>query len=305
MITDPKAPLKLTVKDRDDTLGQIQIPLTDIPHEEHTFKWIPIGPHRKNLNPFGEICIDCWIVDYTDGEAPRKDTQLFKLKNRLTLRSTGYDSQQKGSLQTGGRSMKGSVSVEDLSGDRKSKTLGRLPSAVLGLPSGLSRASSTYFKKSNSPTYKQTASDVFETSPVNTDLKITEKIPSPEIKLITPISGPVSGGTLVNITGKNLGKNKLDIVSLEVAGNDCLATLEYYSPEKLMCTTTAGQGVGSVVLTTESGGTCKSRVQFEFTDLESDDAIDSSLSRISNDKRLINGSHEKKGPNGRSFSLSK
>ena len=54
--TDPKIPLKINVKDKDDPLGQILIPLSDIPSEEHFLKWVTLGPHKKNISPCEKVC---------------------------------------------------------------------------------------------------------------------------------------------------------------------------------------------------------------------------------------------------------
>eukprot|EP00794_Sanderia_malayensis_P009766 gene9766-10765_t len=298
-ITDPKAPLKLTVKDKDDTLGQIQIPLTDIPHDEHTFKWIPLGPHRRNLNPSGEICIDCWIVDYSDSDTPKKDSNFLKLKHKLHLKPPIIDGKRKGSLKTGAISMKGSISVEDLSrAQNKPSNLSKLPENQFCISSGISKATSVYFSKPDaSPPLSKSPSPLSVTKEI-------EKPAVPEIKMLTPISGPSTGGTLIRITGKNLGRNKNDIIALTVAGIDCLSTLEYHSSGSLMCTTSAGQGVGPIFLNTESGGSCTSKLQFEFEIVDEDNSADDAFQNVSPVQKkppLINLG--KKPLNGRRLSL--
>lgn len=295
-ITDPKAPLKLTVKDKDDTLGQIQLPLIDIPHDEHTFKWIPVGPHRRNLSPSGEICFDCWIVDYKEGETPKKDTNFFRIKQKLNLKQLRDDA--RGSIQTGAVSMKGSVSVEDLSSGRyKKSSLGKMPVAPVSISSGLARSSGVYGRKTefNSPLSKLPGpADILPTFEI---VNVTE------IKFFTPVCGSVSGGTLVHITGKNLGKNKMDVVGLKIAGSDCLATLEYHSPNKLVCTTTAGRGTGPVAVTTASGGTSNSKVSFEFEENDLKELNNGFEVNDVSEKKLHAVSSEKKSQNSRRFSL--
>ena len=59
---------------------------------------------------------------------------------------------------------------------------------------------------------------------------------------IVPNQGASSGGTLIQITGRNLGLAADDITRLMVAGCNCLSTLEYYTPNKIMCTTLESEG---------------------------------------------------------------
>ena len=272
-IADPKLPLKITVKDKDDTLGQIQIPLTDIPYEEHTFKWIALGPHRKNLNPTGEICIDCWIVEYSDVATPtRKDSNFFKFKHKFNLKQLS-DIGRKGSIKYGGTSLKGSVSVEDLGAVTYRPTFSKTLERPKPSSNGLTRATSMFLKPDTNPSPRS------ERSPSLTELSPVAEKPSdpPEIRLITPISGPGSGGTLIRITGKYLGDSKRDIIALTVAGYDCLATLEYISSNKLMFTTPPGEGGGPVTLTTVAGGSCKSKVPFQFDKVPEGDSFQTNL----------------------------
>jgi len=259
-ISDPKLPLKITIKDKDDTLGQIKIPLADIPYEEHTFKWVAVGPHRRNLNPTGEICIDCWITEYKDGDIPtKKGVNFLKFKEKLNIKQFS-ERERTGSIKYGGRSMKGSVSVEDLGAVTYKPTFSRTLERPKPLSAGLKRATSMFL---NLPKLPSPRSD---RSPSLTELSpVAEKSSNPpEIKYFTPISGPNSGGTLIQVNGKNLGEGIEDIILLTVAGYDCLATVEYLSSTRLMCTTPPGRGVGPVSLSTVSGGSCVSKTNFEF-----------------------------------------
>ena len=268
-IVDPKLPLKLTVKDKDDTLGQIRIPLTDIPCEEHTCKWIALGPHRRNPNPTGEICIDCWITEYTDADLPtKKGVNFLKFKEKLTIKSSS-DRERSGSIKYGGTSLKGSVSVEDLGAVTYKPTFSRTLERPKASSAGLKRATSLFF---TSPQIPSTRSDRSNSANELSTLSENTSGP-PEIKVITPISGPSSGGTLIQILGKCLGESRGDIIALTVAGYDCLSTVEYLSANKLMCTTPPGEGVGPVSLTTASGGSCVSKTYFEFDRVAENESV--------------------------------
>lgn len=244
-------------------LGQIQIPLADIPHEEHTFKWLPLGPHRRNLNPIGEICIDCWITEYNEVDTPtKKETHFFKFKQKFNMKQF-TDLGRKGSIKYGGTSMKGSVSVEDLGAVTYRPTFSRTLERPKSSATGMKRTTSLFLRP------EQSQSPISERSPSLTDLSpVAEKVSvPPQIKLIMPISGPSSGGTLIHITGKCLGENKRDIMALTVAGYDCLSTVEYISPNEILCTTPPGEGVGPVSLMTAAGGACTSKIEFQFEKL--------------------------------------
>lgn len=88
----------------------------------------------------------------------------------------------------------------------------------------------------------------------------------PEVTGISPRSGPLSGGTRLVLRGSNLGQFADDVIGLTVCGTDCLSSLEYSSPAKLICTTfPACESVcGPVVVKTQSGGKGRSTVTFTY-----------------------------------------
>jgi hypothetical protein len=63
---------------------------------------------------------------------------------------------------------------------------------------------------------------------------INEQHYPPKVLSCVPTSGPITGGTLVQITGRNLGVSREDITRLMVAGCNCLPSLEYYTPNKTL-----------------------------------------------------------------------
>jgi len=288
-ITDPKVSLKINVKDKDDPLGQIIIPVAEIPSDEHFLKWVPLGPHKKNTNPTGELCIDCWIEDYYDQETglllpPSKPMKYFnKTLNRLTGKSpeaarrnkpSGSPENEPRRFSSGITSIKGSVSVEDLSSRNKpytsrfnrDKENSLLAPAAYNNKVEIRRASSTAILSSPEPEPPRRPSMGDNGLPT-----IREQNDPPKILSIIPTVGPKSGGTLLQITGRNLGTSRDDITRLMVAGCNCLASLEYYAPNKIMCTTTESEGKGPITLTTKSGGMSSSKMMFEFLETKNDD----------------------------------
>ncbi|XP_004364778.1 hypothetical protein CAOG_01910 [Capsaspora owczarzaki ATCC 30864] len=64
--------------------------------------------------------------------------------------------------------------------------------------------------------------------------------------------------------------------ALTICGVDCVRTIEYVSPSKLFCTTGAGRGAGSVIVTTRSGGAGVCTVKFTY-ESEEDVALTNTL----------------------------
>ncbi len=73
-----------------------------------------------------------------------------------------------------------------------------------------------------------------------------QALPTPDVTGVSPISGPVEGGTLLRIRGANLGYHVDDIAALYVAGVNCTANIEYVTPTMIRCTTPPGTGTGAV-----------------------------------------------------------
>ena len=97
--------------------------------------------------------------------------------------------------------------------------------------------------------------------------KLNKKTP-PEITKCTPNKGPVDEPTKVCIEGINLGTGKADILSLKVAGCDCLDTVEFESPEKIYCKThfQFESRTGPIEIITKSGGPATLEDGFTFFD---------------------------------------
>jgi len=315
-LTDNKSSLKINVKDKDDCLGQIIIPLSDIPSDEHFLKWVPLGPHKKNSNPHGEVCLDCWIEDfYEDNEetahpspSAQNKTGKFFRKNLSKLTGRSPEANRKNlspfsdSYGPGVTSIKGSVSMEDLSSksnktspsfnnkynNKKDSLLA--PAAYTNIRKSVStlalnstpKSSSTILTtpQRQSTTPDETAGVSLRRNSINDIVAasnaggagatalptIKEQCYPPKILNMVPNLGPADGGTLIQITGKYLGNSKDDITRLMVAGCNCLASVEYYSSSKIICTTTESIGKGPITLSTRSGGMSSSKMMFEFVE---------------------------------------
>ncbi|XP_030623634.1 plexin-B1 [Chanos chanos] len=102
-----------------------------------------------------------------------------------------------------------------------------------------------------------------------TDL-IQKTCPAPHIRLIEPLSGPVEGGTVITVSGSNLGQRAEDIQhSVTVAGVPCTVLPSRYEvSSSIVCETTAsgGERSGQVSVKVTGGGLGLSGQQFSFQD---------------------------------------
>uniref|UniRef100_A0A8B9KNF4 Plexin-B1 n=1 Tax=Astyanax mexicanus TaxID=7994 RepID=A0A8B9KNF4_ASTMX len=94
--------------------------------------------------------------------------------------------------------------------------------------------------------------------------------PAPYIHLIEPLSGPVEGGTVITISGSNLGQRAEDIKhSVIVAGVSCTVLPSRYEvSSSIVCETSAsgGERRGHVSVEVKGGGTGQSVQHFRYQD---------------------------------------
>ncbi|KAL1020764.1 hypothetical protein UPYG_G00004370 [Umbra pygmaea] len=102
--------------------------------------------------------------------------------------------------------------------------------------------------------------------------EIKESCPAPVIHTIEPLSGAVEGGTMVTISGSNLGQKSEDIKdSVTVAGVPCtVINSRYEISSRIVCETTAsvGEKSGQVSVMVKEGGSGLSAQKFSFQDPE-------------------------------------
>ncbi|KAI7793973.1 plexin-B1 isoform X2 [Triplophysa rosa] len=94
--------------------------------------------------------------------------------------------------------------------------------------------------------------------------------PAPYIHTIKPLSGPVEGGTVVTVSGSNLGQRAEDIQhSVTVAGVPCTVIPDRYEvSSSIICETTAsgGERSGHVSVEVKGGGIGQSAQRFSYQD---------------------------------------
>ncbi|XP_033943662.1 plexin-B1 isoform X2 [Pseudochaenichthys georgianus] len=99
---------------------------------------------------------------------------------------------------------------------------------------------------------------------------IKHSCPAPVIHFLDPVSGPVEGGTVVTITGSNLGQRAEDIQnSVTVAGVPCsVISSRYEVSSRIVCETTSsgGEKSGLASVKVRGGGLGLSAQIFRFQD---------------------------------------
>ncbi|XP_049436709.1 plexin-B1 isoform X1 [Epinephelus fuscoguttatus] len=100
--------------------------------------------------------------------------------------------------------------------------------------------------------------------------EIKHTCPAPVIHFLDPVSGPVEGGTVVTISGSNLGQRAEDIQnSVTVAGVPCSVIHSRYEvSSRIVCETTSsgGEKSGQASVRVRGGGVGLSAQMFSFQD---------------------------------------
>ncbi|XP_051948044.1 plexin-B1 [Xyrauchen texanus] len=99
---------------------------------------------------------------------------------------------------------------------------------------------------------------------------IQQTCPAPHIHTIEPLSGPVEGGTVVTVSGSNLGQRAEDIQhSVTIGGIPCTVIPDRYEvSSSIICETTAsgGERSGHVSVEVKGGGIGQSAQHFRYQD---------------------------------------
>ncbi|XP_053234057.1 plexin-D1 [Podarcis raffonei] len=102
---------------------------------------------------------------------------------------------------------------------------------------------------------------------LNTEsLQIPGMCPPPEIKKIEPLNGPLEGGTLVTIRGRNLGRRFSDVINAVKIGNVKCSPLpdRYIVSEEIVCWTGEAPDEFSDVVTVNLSREGKSRDRYSY-----------------------------------------
>ncbi|MFT7812783.1 plexin-B1 isoform X1 [Arapaima gigas] len=100
--------------------------------------------------------------------------------------------------------------------------------------------------------------------------QVESTCPAPLVHFIEPLSGPLEGGTVITISGSNLGQKAQDIQhSVTVAGLPCSVVLGRYEvSSRIVCVTSASTGERSGLVSVEvsGGGYGLSSQKFSYQD---------------------------------------
>ena len=252
------------VTEKEDTIGQINIPVTTLQGPPGKVIKSPLQPHKKCPNPKGELIYQCFVSKFKPScfpfvSTPKRDTQNAseKYKNGMTSSPIFRNTREKrksNAFQT--MNKKFSKSIHDL----------------------LSFAKSPTREEDENKNVSNTRS-----SSIGSGLDTTGKVPI--IHSVTPIEGPIEGGTRVRIEGKNLGLSKADIMELLICEVDHTDYVEFESSSRIFLKTKPSSAeMGDIMLETESGGIGTLKNSFRYVDPNgavSGDSQDTSNTRFS------------------------
>ncbi|KAM9325436.1 plexin-D1 [Gastrophryne carolinensis] len=124
-------------------------------------------------------------------------------------------------------------------------------------------------------------------------LPIQTTCPAPEIRKIEPVSGPLQGGTLVTILGRNLGSRFSDIVDkVKIGDVPCVPILEsYLVSQEFVCVTRESPDEFSDYVTLDVNGGGRSKEKYSFMVPKIDSMLPNLGPRAGGTKINIFGKH--------------
>lgn len=127
--------------------------------------------------------------------------------------------------------------------------------------------------------------------------------PKPRIDSISPLSGPIEGGTLLTIEGSNLGIKELDVANKIFVGTIACKLIKYEISVRVQCLTgpTNGKELNATILIGNQAGYTQSTIKYSYKDIQLYD-IYPKLGPLSGGTHLsVIGEHLNIGTNVRVF----
>lgn len=206
--------VKFKVRDKDHVLGVVLLSLTSLgSHREASKKWLPLSPHKKGHEAFGELLVECFVSQYRPGHvvslSEASSPVLSRMGSQEDMLNPGFKKGRRFSLHRRTPSWtKGSAGNADASSSSGRSKLTDLGSDASSLTKQVSA----------------------ETTPsLHSESSVLDL---PEVTGISPREGLVQGGERVVLRGTNLGESKSSIVRVVLGDVDCTSTLEYISQSK-------------------------------------------------------------------------
>lgn len=237
------------VTEKEDIIGQINIPVTTLQGPPGKVMRGPLQPHKKCPSPRGELIYQCFVSKYRQSlfpTTPKKNTQNVyeKHKNGMTSSSpimrNKHEKRKSSAFQT--LNKKFSKSIHDLFSFARGPAHEEDENKNVSNLRGNARSSS-----------------------IGSGMDTAGKVPV--IFSVTPTEGPIDGGTRITIEGKNLGLSKADILELLICECDHADYVEFESSSKIFLKTKpSSAGKGDIILETESGGIGTLKNGFTYID---------------------------------------
>lgn len=221
-VTNPLDQVFFKVTEKEDILGQVNIPVTSLSGPPGHTTIVSLQPHKKCPNPKGELIYRCHVSQYRQAHTPViKTGSPNSLPTNIFKRRFSIDSSSIINLKNGKESKQG----------------------------GGSKLSTLHNK------FSRSIQDIFSFEKFHQNEENDKQVKSPVITSVTPSCGLIEGGTKVTIEGKNLGMSKADIVDLTICECECVDSVVWESSNRIYCTTKPSlAGIGNVEIETESGG---------------------------------------------------
>lgn len=172
-------------------------------HRESSKRWLPLTPHKKGHEAFGELQLECFVSQYRPGSSV---TSLSEASSPI-------------SSQTG--------SQEDILNPKKGRRFSlhrRTPSWTKVTTVGSTDGGRRQTEPSDPRILSAQTSEV-----PSENSSIADTSPCPQVTGISPHEGPVQGGQRVILRGSNLGDCKESVLKVLLADVDCTSSLEYFS----------------------------------------------------------------------------
>ncbi|XP_022329373.2 uncharacterized protein LOC111128182 isoform X2 [Crassostrea virginica] len=237
------------VTEKDDVLGQVNVPITNLSGPPGHTTIETLQPHKKCPNPKGELVYRCHVSQYRQAQIP-----IIKSgsPNNFESKSSSLNFKKRFSIASITNSP-----IINLKNRRDGKQGGGSGSKLSTLNKKFSRSIQDIFSFGKShqdeENHNQRKPSGHNYMSIGTGLDSAGRCPM--ITSVTPSCGLIEGGTKVTIEGKYLGLSKADIMELTICECDCVESVIWESSNRIHCTTKPSlPGIGDVVIETESGG---------------------------------------------------
>ncbi|XP_071170446.1 uncharacterized protein [Mytilus edulis] len=240
----------LIVTEKEDILGQINIPVATLLGPPGRVMKQPLQSHKKCPSPKGELIYQCFVSKYRPSFFPYSSTP------KRTSTPNVYDKHRNG--------MTSSPIMRHKHEKRRGST------ALQTLNKKFSKSIHDLFSFARSPTQDDEDKNVSNlsngrASSIGSGLNNAGKLPI--IHSVTPSEALIDGGTRVTIEGKNLGLSKADIMELLICEVDHADYVEFESSSRIFLKIKPSTaGIGDIILETESGGIGTLKNGFTYVD---------------------------------------